>query len=220
MVCKFPNKLKYNSCLAEIIGIMLGDGCLYLDYRNKYHTIVCFHKYETDYMGYVKYLFESYFKDYKFSISEQKSEFLLRNVSVFVGEQLIYAGLKTGNKIKNRVSSPIWIFKNNLFLIRFLRGIFDTDGCIYRKYGKYLQIQFKFASIFILNSVRKALLNLGYHPTVIQKSLNNERFYEWKIYLSRQQEIHNFFLQVKPKNNKHLLRYMVMVKMGTLGLSE
>ncbi|MBI2523170.1 hypothetical protein HYW19_02150 [Candidatus Woesearchaeota archaeon] len=45
--------------LAEIIGIMLGDGSLY------------------SYLNYVKNLFEEYFYPYKFSLQELENEFLM-----------------------------------------------------------------------------------------------------------------------------------------------
>ncbi|MBN1274998.1 hypothetical protein JXA12_01795 [Candidatus Woesearchaeota archaeon] len=56
--------------LAEIIGVMLGDGCLYLDYREKYHTIITLHDEEEDYALYVQGLFGKFFG----------YSFLIRNV--------------------------------------------------------------------------------------------------------------------------------------------
>lgn len=203
---KINRNLSKSSELAEIIGIMLGDGCLYLDKKNKYHTIIAFHKDETAYLEYVKLLFKNTF-EYSFYVQELKCEFLLRNQSVFVGSQLIKNGLKSGNKIKNKLTIPSWIMEDRIFLINCIRGMFDTDGCIYHKYGSYAQIQFKFGSSLFVESVRDALIKLGFNPTKVQWETNYKGTLGWKIYLSRQNEIDWFFQEIQPNNPKHLRRY-------------
>jgi len=200
--------------LAEIIGIMIGDGCLYLDPLNKYQTTISFNKKEKDYLYYVKNLFEEYFK-YKFCITEAENELLLRNTSVFVGKTLIESGLINGNKVKNKVVIPNWILQNKSFTSRTIRGIFDTDGCVYCKYGKYAQIQIKMASPETISSIRSALTFLGFSPTNIQKN-HNKQYLDWSFYLSRQEEIKSFFDKIKPMNSKHILRYN-KIKNGDTG---
>ncbi len=86
--------------------------------------------------------------------------------------------------------------------VSFIRGLFDTDGCVYRKYGPYIQIQFKFASLSLLAYTRKTLSKLGLHPTSITSDDTKFRFF-----LSRQAEVDRFFRVVKPKNRKHLRRF-------------
>ena len=86
--------------------------------------------------------------------------------------------------------------------VSFIRGLFDTDGCVYRKYGPYLQIQFKFASLSLLAYVRESLAKLGFHPTSITSDDTKFRFC-----LSRQAEVDHFFRVVEPKNPKHLRRF-------------
>lgn len=192
--------------LAEILGIMLGDGCLYEDKKNKFHTIICFHLEEILYSDYVINLFSNYF-DYSFSKTFLKNEILVRNVSKYVGLSLIDSGLIPGNKIKNKLDVPKLIFSKKEFMISFIRGLFDTDGCIYNKYGDYLQIQFKLGSNGIILSTYKLLILLGFHPTKIQLENLKKGTVAWKFYLSRQQEIHDFFRIIKPANQKHQLRY-------------
>ncbi len=84
----------------------------------------------------------------------------------------------------------------------FIRGLFDTDGCVYRKYGAYLKIQFKFASLPLLAYARQTLAKLGLHPTSIRSDDTKFRFF-----LSRQAEVDHFFRIVRPKNGKHLKRF-------------
>ena len=174
------NKLK----LAEIVGIMLGDGCLYKEKRrNRYQTTICFHKKETDYLSHVKKLFENYF-DYKFCVTEIAHEMLLRNGSLVVGEKLISFGLHHGSKIDNKVVISSWIFSNKEFLKRTVRGLFDTDGCVYKKYDKYAQIVFKFGCKETTNSLREAIIILGFNPTKTEKGYNKaKRTFFHKFYL-------------------------------------
>jgi DNA-binding transcriptional regulator WhiA len=199
---------KQNNCLelsAEIIGIMLGDGCLYLDKYHKYQTVIAFNKCEKNYLFYVKDLFEKLFQ-YKFCVTELKHEFLLRNNSVFIGSQLKKLGFKVGNKIQNRMIIPDWIMDDLKLIIRCLRGIFDTDGCVYNKYNNYAQIQFKMANKSCIKAIRKSLIKIKFNPTKLQEETYMGKK-SWKIYLSRQSEIDRFFKLIKPKNIKNLLRY-------------
>ena len=203
---KSNKKHKSIENLAEIVGIMLGDGCLYFDSKEKYQTIVSFHKNEKDYLYYVKALFENFFESYKFCITELKDEILLRNNSIFVGEKLKNNGLIAGNKTINKITIPRWITNDMKYMIKAIKGLFDTDGCVYRKYNSYAQIQFKLACKECVCSIRDILFKLHFNPTRIQKENLNNRFY-WKIYLSRQKEIDLFFKLIKPANSKHIIRY-------------
>jgi len=206
----FPRKI--NSNLAEIIGIMLGDGNLYKDKKGKIHVNISFNKKEEDYLNYVKNLLETYFCSYKFCKIDISTEFLLKNVSVNVGLFLIQKGLKIGNKTSNNVKIPEWIFKNKKFVIYFLRGLFDTDGCVYRKYANYAQLQFKFAGINLIKDTKKALEFLGFNPTRIIKDSSDKCRMSWKIYLAKQQEINRFMRIINPKNPKNWKRYSLITK--------
>ena len=211
---KFYNKV--NSRLAEIIGIVLGDGGLYQYHKNKYTVAVVFNKKEVDYLNYVRNLLNSYFAPYIFSFFEDKHEYKLHNNSIFVGSILSQAGIKVGNKIKNNVEIPGWIFHKK-YLKYAIRGLFDSDGCVYRKYDDYAQIQFKFASYSLIKSVRTALIFLNFHPTKIQKQINNKEKFDWKFYLSRQKEIESFFEEIKPSNIKHVERFN-KIRNGDVGI--
>jgi hypothetical protein len=64
---------------------------------------------------------------------------------------------------------PSEILASNSFAIACIRGIFDTDGCVYSRYKKrydlhkriycYAVIQFKMNSITVLNQVKQVFLN-------------------------------------------------------------
>ncbi|MBU1112092.1 MAG: hypothetical protein ABIG93_05375 [archaeon] len=211
--------MKYTTELAEIVGIMLGDGCLYKakNRKNSYSTIITSGKNEINWINYVKILFENYF-DQTFKISEIKWGLQAKNYSDTVARHLIKAGLHHGNKIDNKTEIPQWIFKKKDFLSKTVQGLFDTDGCIYNKYGSYAQIEFKFGCVKTTSSVHKAVSELGFNPTKIQKQFNSATGkYRWRFYLSRQKEIDLFFQTIKPKNQKHQLRFQ-KIRYGDAGI--
>ncbi len=201
----FERNAKNKEDLAEIVGIILGDGGIYLDKKRKYHLTISFNKKETQYLNYVKNLLESYFYPYRLGIVNMKTEFFLRNISVHMVAHLLDADLKAGNKTKLQVAIPQWIFDEKSFLLRCIRGLFDTDGCVYKKFAHYAQIQFKFASYPLISLVRQAFMLLGFSPTQIESEQNKKL--HLKFYLSRQQEITRFFEIIQPKNFKHMIRF-------------
>jgi len=186
---------------------MLGDGCFYKGPRC-YQIAISFNKKETAYLSKVKKLFLILFSEEKFSVQELESEFLLRTYSTKIAKIFLENGLSTGNKTKRELRIPTWITSNENFIKSFIRGLFDTDGCIYRKYSSYIQIQLKLANKTLMEDVRLALVNLGFNPTKLifdfDKTHNSKR---WKFYLSRQAEIHRFIKEVGFRNPKHGNRY-------------
>ncbi len=200
--------IKHTPELAEIMGIILGDGGLYAVRRNKFCMTVVFSKLERQYAEYVKSLFEKYFYPYKFYIFEAPHTFMLNNGSVYVGKYLLEAGMMLGDKIRSGVTTPEWVFKEKL-LKYFLRGMFDTDGCVYRKYDDFAQIGFKLGSIPLIHSLRRALIELNFNPTEIKGHFHSKggARINWQFYLSRQSEIKRFFEEIQPMNQKHLDRF-------------
>lgn len=201
-------EVKHTAELAEIMGIILGDGGLYAIHRNKFSMIVVFSKLERQYLTYVKSLCEKHFYPYKFYTFEADHSLMLQNQSVYIGKYILRAGMILGDKIRSGVSIPEWVFKEKL-LKYFIRGMFDTDGCIYRKYDDYAQIEIKLGSYPLILSLRKALIELNFNPTKIQEHFHTKggAGINWKIYLSRQSEVKRFFEEIQPMNQKHLIRF-------------
>ena len=162
-------------------------------------------------------MFSEYFEK-EFKIVEIKYGIQAKIYSKKIFESLIECGLLHGNKVKNQVKIPIWIFKKKEFLLRAVQGLFDTDGCVYNKYGKYAQIEFKFGCIETTASVHEAVQRLGFNPTKVQEQYDKASSkFRWRFYLSRQKEIDQFFEKVQPKNEKHILRYN-KIRYGDTGI--
>lgn len=84
----------------------------------------------------------------------------------------------------------------------FIRGVFDTDGSVYRKYGPYAQVQFKTVCKPLMSFIGDKLTILGLHHTRIRPDETKQRFY-----LCRQEKVDSFFRIVKPSNPKHIDRF-------------
>ena len=203
---KFGSKGKYkivkipeilNNDIAELVGIILGDGNL-----NRKNIRIVGNRNEYIYYLYLKSLFQKVFDVDSVVGHDTKNSIKLTVYSVKISQYLISLGLKKGDKIKNKVVIPKWIFENKNYTKSCLRGLFDTDGSIFTSSNNTeYNILWKMGVGSLLPQyIRKALLELNFHPT---KIFSNGR----KVSLCRKNEIIRFFNEIKPRNNIHLMRY-------------
>lgn len=189
----------YSNLLAEFVGIILGDGGI----TNHQVTVSLNYKEDAKYILYVKSLFEKLF-----SVVPFKTDVIKENCTNIVAsstnlvEFLEKIGLHRGNKVKQQVDIPKWVFRNEELMKSCIRGLIDTDGCIFRNYyrGKTVAMQICFASASkpLLKSVRRIFFKLGYNPSKISYR---------KIYLSRFKEIIRYVKEIRFSNSKHMKRY-------------
>ena len=130
------NKIKD---LAELIGIMLGDGNMW-----RTHIKIAFDKRNKTYMDYVEKLFNKVFGIHlRRLIIKETNQAYLYCYNKLASQKLLDFGLKRGDKIKNNVGIPDWVNKNISYAKACLRGLIDTDGCIYKsKRDKQIYIKF------------------------------------------------------------------------------
>lgn len=118
--------------LAEMIGIILGDGHI-SDSQNHYRLSIAFNPEEKNYIEYVKNLMEKIFKvipQYCERIRPGRNSARLRITRKEIVSFLLSKGLKAGNKVKNQIGVPEWIKENSKYRVACLRGLLDTDGTI------------------------------------------------------------------------------------------
>ncbi|MEI8337714.1 MAG: LAGLIDADG family homing endonuclease [bacterium] len=156
---------KFNKQLAEFVGIMLGDGGI-----TPYCITISLNKNEIGYADFVQKLIKKLFgvssKIYFMKTSEEQNIVVQRKKMVdFLG----MIGIPKGNKIEHGVYVPDWIMNNIKFQKACIRGLIDTDGCIfihkYKSNGKiyrYQKIDFTSSSRPLLDSAYKILINLGF----------------------------------------------------------
>lgn len=194
--------------LAELVGIILGDGNI--NYYKKGKNIGVYQiKIAGDYMkdreyhlNYVKPLFESVFNLNATEITNEKynGRFICLSSKELV-EFFAELGLPPGNKIKNQVKIPKWVFDNNKLLKCCIRGLIDTDGSIFKMSKRdsgLLRISFTNHNIQLLNDVKIGLKNLGFS---VSKIINNK-----SIFISRKEDIERYLKEIGFSNQKHIDR--------------
>ena len=74
---------------------------------------------------------------------------------------------KGGSKMNQKVSVPSWIFKNKDYIKACLRGLFETDGSVYKD-RKYLTVNFVTEIPTLAQSVKEMITLIG-HTASVQK---------------------------------------------------
>ena len=201
---KIPNGRSED--LAEIFGILLGDGHI-----SKSQVLITLGSKEKSYCEYVQNLFEKVFK-----VRPKHSVRAGGYYDLYIGSvELVKWFIKNGmvhHKVKSQVNCPQWIKENKKYSKRFVRGFFDTDGSVYKlKFG--IQISFTNASFPLLQSAKDMLLYLEYKPSMISSQ---------KVFLTKMENLDKFFIEINPKNQKHIDRFYTFKKqcVGTQVVNE
>lgn len=189
----------HSARLAELVGILMGDGHVGL-----YQTSVVTNS-DTDYQHalFVKELIEDLFKiQVHLSNRGDKKASEVVVSSKAVSHFFVSQGIPQGNKITLGVRIPKWILKKALYRKAFIRGLFDTDGCVYIDTHRYRQkvyenlgMAFANQSLPLLSFFKETLEFFGLHPT--QKT-------KFRVFLRRREEIRRYFDLVGSSNEKHL----------------
>jgi transcriptional regulator with XRE-family HTH domain len=196
ILAKNFKNLKKSEKLAELFGILLGDGCI------TYNQVkITLHKIDDKRYGeFVENLMLQEFRE-KPSRYERKSVFDYMLSGVNLVKRIEDFGLKKGNKIKQKVDIPNWILEKRKFSISCVRGLIDTDGGVYvhrhvvrRKRYYHFGLCFTSASRPLLKSVHKILIELG---------INAKIQGETRIYIYGLKETLKYFKIVGFNNPKH-----------------
>lgn len=189
--------------LAELYGILLGDGNV--TRKSAYKTavyqirVVGDSRHDKEYLLYhVKPLIEGLF-GIQASIHKGKNGNYI-NINAY-GKNLVdfleKKGFKPGDKIRNQSTIPNWIYKDTRLLRACLRGLYDTDGSVYRLTNQNsYQISFTNYNETLLNDVRKSLLRVGIACSRISRGRD--------ITITRKSELRSFLKEIGFHNKKHL----------------
>jgi hypothetical protein len=202
--CKVANVFKITKkspLLAEFIGIVLGDGGL----TRSQCQITLNRKDDALYTKELIQIIQKLFA-YKATLVSRKENAV---IVVITGVNLIIyleeLGLVIGNKVKHQVDIPDWIKGNKSYLRSCIRGLFDTDGGTYTHIHKVndktysnFEICFSNASLPLRESFSKALSAVNIKSSHIKHC----------VYVYNKADIQKFFEYFKPRNKKHLNRYL------------
>src|SRR5438093_2729324 len=183
---------------SEILGIMFGDGSLSRSERSVQIVITGNKVDDENYLlGHVRGLFLKVFDlELTSRYRHDENTMDLYRHSKKIASVLHSWGMPFGLKRLEDLRPKLEVIPN-----AFIRGVFDTDGSVYRKYGSYAQIQFKTVSKGLMSFIRDKLTRLDFHPTRIRPDETKHR-----SLLCRQREVDTFFRVVEPTNPKHLER--------------
>lgn len=192
----------YSKELAELVGIVLGDGSI-----SQYQVVVTLHATDDkEYGSFVVKLIKDLF-EVPVGIYPSKKDAVIDYVvsRVELVRFLVQLGLREGNKVKHQVDIPHWIKQNKNYSIACVRGLVDTDGCVfthtYKVKGKvysYKKLSFTSRSEPLRQSVFQILENLG-----IRVRLDNG----YDVRIDSREAMEKYFQIVGSHNPKHLQRY-------------
>lgn len=188
---KFKGKSKE---FAEFIGIMLGDGNIW---NNTIRVIQ--DKREKEYIEFVSSLFYHIFKiNFRLFIYKKENVSNLHKTYEDLVEILLKYGLKRGKKKISNVGIPDWIFEDKEYLKACLRGLVDTDGCVYFcKREKRGYIKFTNKSTKLLEDFKKGCKRFN---------INFVKGGEYNTNLYKKIEVERFINTIGFSNNKHIQR--------------
>ena len=157
--------------MAYICGVLVGDG--HISYRERKKTmvikIVGNPKDEKEfYWEVIGPKFQELFDvSLKIKYHDSKTTFGFTFFSKTIGKYLTeFIKLPEGRKYES-LRVPEIFAKNKNFLIEFIRGVFDTDGCItfkkrYKDYPYYPVISLYSRSDLFIKDISRILKNLGF----------------------------------------------------------
>lgn len=201
-ITKPIKKPHFSKELAEFVGIMIGDGGI----TKKQVTVSLNHKTDKPYSVFVKNLIRKLFK-VKPSVYIDKKE---STISIVVSRIHLVKfcktiGLKIGNKLEQNLDIPEWIKGDKNFEIPCIRGLVDTDGCIFNECHKinnkkycYPRLAFTSASKQLRSSVFEVLKEFGFKPRMRHNK---------DVQLENREEIKKYFKLIGTHNPNHLKRF-------------
>ncbi len=143
-----------------------------------------------------------------------------KEIVSFLNEQ----GFPLGRK--GNIIPPKWITNKPKFFLKYIRGIFDTDGYLVlkNKEGKrYPVIGISSISKPLLNSIKEFLNKLNISSYLGTRVVNNERYkkqlIEHKLQISGERNICLFFNKIGTSNLRNKIKYREFNEiMGRVGI--
>lgn len=204
---KFIKKSPKSEKLAEFFGILFGDGHL----SNYQVSVTTSSQTDKEHAEYTQKLIEDLFsiKPY-LKVRKNKNVINVVASSKNLVKFLNKNGMPIGNKIENNLTAPDWIKNKVIFQKAFIRGLFDTDGCVYLDIHRIKNKTYKHLGLTITSYADNLVLdiidflkNFGFTPT--------NRDTQKSVFLRRQKEIARYFKEIKTSNPKHYNRYIKFI---------
>ena len=213
-----------DECLAEFIGIFIGDGSLFIrKHKHDYDFKIVGNPYdEKEYYVHVSWLLMHVLnRTVTPRLHDAGRSYGVRFCSKSLAKQIAKLGIITKLKSHNAII-PI-IFLENFSLMRAcLRGLFDTDGCLTIKKQYYPVVTFVSANSKLVLQVANALRKLGIPCST---SYNQKRYDKRTFNLSIRNEVNingfrnvrRFYTIIGSNNPKMINKYKERVEVAGSG---
>jgi hypothetical protein len=195
--------------LAEFIGIMLGDGGI-----AEYQATITSNLHEEE--DYAHFIAQQALELFGIGSRLQKRPDHGACSVVLSSRELVLhlqeLGLVQGNKVEQQCAIPDWIFKDLELMRGCVRGLMDTDGCVYHhgyaingKRYNYVKMTFASRSWPLMEGIQRIWRELGLTPGAVRK-----RGY---ISLSSDKEVRRYYEELVGTHNPyHWRRYCAAVE--------
>ena len=170
---------KKDGDLAELMGVVYGDGNISKFPRTERLIIAA----NSSNKGFIKRYHDLVNKIFN------KEPTLMKvydadcvKISVYQNKISKRLGIPSGNRSGIEIALPSWIKNNHEVSKRFLRGLFEAEGCfcVHKPTSTYKFI-FNNKNKSLLNIVFNGLIMLGFHPNLSG----------YKVQISRRDEVYN-----------------------------
>ncbi|MBI4210402.1 MAG: hypothetical protein HY544_02760 [Candidatus Diapherotrites archaeon] len=214
--------MELTSELAELTGVVIGDGCLskyFANYDKRWRYEIAFTGNNDEYAYYrdfVQPIFKSYFgvKGRLFIHKDNSTRFHVLSRKVF--DFFANLGIPVGEK-SHSVFIPRKIMADSELRVPCLRGVWDTDGSIYQRYSRQYKnhpkhysnlksMLLKMSSKAIIEDVKEGLTELSIRSSNITQDSEGA----FRLYISDQAEIAKFLEKVGFRNFHHLRRLSML----------
>ena len=173
-------KLERSPDLAELIGVILGDGHIQAFPRTE-RLIITSNSNNPEFVDRYSKLINKLFNK-KPTVLKSRSENSTR-ISLYQKNISKRMKIPSGSKKNFNFRAPAWILENEKCLLGLLRGLFEAEGSLSVHRPSYTyNLQFSNKNKSLLNVVEKGLSKMGFHPEVrsdvvrIRKKSEVEKF--------------------------------------------
>ena len=198
---------KMTSGLAYLCGVIAGDGSINYRDKNKEYSVECAGNSKDEIEFYEKVV-NPLFKNL-FGFSPKLNYYSLGSTYGFriYSKSLFYyfvnvIGLPYGKKY-SKLKIPACIINNNVFLINFIRGLMDTDGCItFKKKNKYPTLVLASASYIFVKEISLILKGWDFYFYEV---------YNYKVYDARFKNGFSIINRIEINGKNNLKKWMKII---------
>jgi len=224
--------IKDKAKIAELCGAVMGDG--WIEERERGFFIAGDSKEDKEY-------YDNHLSNLVNSILKIKTKpksfpyWRVYGISLYKKElikKLLSFGLSKGKKVKSAYV-PEWVLNSNnkILGLSFIKGLFDTDGCIFcqKDYTKYadkfnskyhtkIRIRIGCISKLLIEQVFDLCKQHGYR--VIKRTIKRGFSYHRNrsdihiLEINELKSINKWFKELKPSNPKHITKYLIWKNFG------